>query len=80
MIDVPNWTYLETLINFSVTLNSGKYGFKLYDSLYGWYDTNCFITVANAGGYSVSSTVSSFNGGSFTVSGANISRAASIKV
>lgn len=61
-------------------MNSGQYGFRLYDNLYGWYTVTGNINVANSGAYSVAPTTSSFNGGSFTVTGADISRAATISV
>jgi hypothetical protein len=36
---VSSWTNSTTQFSFTVTLNSGKYGFKIYDDLYGWYTT-----------------------------------------
>jgi hypothetical protein len=54
-------------------LNSGKYGFKLYDDIYGWFTCSGYITVANSGIYSIQNISTSFNGGVFTVTGENIS-------
>lgn len=33
--DVATWTNSSVNLTFSVTLNSGKYGFKLFDDVYG---------------------------------------------
>lgn len=34
---VLSWTNSSTILTFNVTLNSGKYGFRLYSETYGWY-------------------------------------------
>jgi hypothetical protein len=33
--DVATWTNSSVNLTFSVTLNSGRYGFKLFDDVYG---------------------------------------------
>ncbi len=72
--NVASWTNTSSQLSFSVTLNSGKYGFKLYDDVYGWYDaTSALITVSkSATAYTVATTQTSFNGGVLTITGNNI--------
>lgn len=54
---------------FEVTLKSGKYGFRLFDSVYGWYATAAVLTVSKSGSYNFNPTVASYNGGLFKVTG-----------
>lgn len=35
--NVLSWMNTSSVVNFNVTLNSGKYGFKIYSQAYGWY-------------------------------------------
>jgi hypothetical protein len=65
-----------------VTLNTGKYGFRLYDETLGWYATTAtsILEVSKVGTYTVVDTVSSFNGGVVTVTGSNIGNGAIVKV
>lgn len=70
-------------LTFSVTLNSGRYGFRLYDDLYGWYKTSntTFLNVSKTGTYSIASAVqTSFNGGLLTITGSDIGDGAFITV
>jgi len=80
--NVPTWTNTTSQLAFNVTLNSGKYGFILYDDVYGWYTTaaTSFITVSKSGTYSVTTTQTSFNGGAVTVTGNNIGNGAVLKI
>jgi hypothetical protein len=80
--NISSWSYNGTSITFSVTLNSGKYGFKLFNTAYGWYSTssNSYLSVSSSGTYSASATPASFNGGLFTVTGNNIGDGATITV
>lgn len=80
--DVATWTNTSSQISFSVTLNSGKYGFRLYDDVYGWYSTSAttVLSVSKSGTYTVSPIETSFNGGLITVTGNNIGDGAVIKV
>lgn len=89
--DVNTWT--TTLItytdgttmnqlSFKVTLNSGKYGFRIYDELLGWYTATITLTVQKATGntYAAVLTSTSFNGGTFKITGDHIGDGATIKV
>lgn len=70
-------------LTFSVTLNSGRYGFRLYDDLYGWYQTTAtsFLNVAKSGTYSIDNTLlTSFNGGLLKINGTDIGDGAIIKI
>lgn len=78
-----NWSINSTQLNFSVTLNSGKYGFKMYDDLYGWYSftTNSILSVSKTSlNYSISTTQTSFNGGSVIVTGDYIGDGATLTI
>ncbi len=79
---ITGQTYSSTVINFPVTLKSGKYGFRLYDDTLGWFATTerSVISVSQSGTYTVNPTTSSFNGGVVTVTGTNIGEGAIIKV
>jgi hypothetical protein len=79
---VTSWTNSSTQLSFNVTLNSGKYGFKLYDDLYGWYNTaNVVLSVSKSStSYTISNTQTSFNGGVFTINGDYIGDGATITV
>ncbi len=72
--NVASWTNTAGQISFTATLNSGKYGFKLFDDVYGWYTTtSAILTVSkSATAYTATNTKTSFNGGVFTVTGDNI--------
>jgi len=65
-----------------VTLNTGKYGLRLYDDVYGWYSTTTasFLTVSKSGVYSVTTIQTSFNGGAVTVTGSDIGDGAILKI
>lgn len=89
--DVSTWT--TTLItytdgttmnqlSFKVTLNSGKYGFRIYDENLGWYTATITLTVQKATGttYAAVLTSTSFNGGTFKITGDHIGDGATIKV
>ena len=80
-----NYTSNATVISFNVTLNTGKYGFKLFDEVAGWYDTtDVFLTVikVNTTSYTLDQAVTktSFNGGAVKINGANIGDGAVITV
>lgn len=63
---ITSWTNSSTLLSFNVTLSSGKYGFRLYDELYGWYSVtaNTVLAVAKAATNYIGTNVqTSFNGG-----------------
>ena len=80
---VANWSQNSTQLNFNVTLNTGKYGFKLYDDVYGWYSltTNTVLSVSKSSStYTLSTTQTSFNGGSITVVGDYIGDGAVITI
>lgn len=69
---VSNWSINSTQLNFSVTLNTGKYGFRLFDDVYGWYSftTNTILSVSKSSStYTLLTTRTSFNGGSLTITG-----------
>jgi hypothetical protein len=83
VVDVASWTNSSTVLSFSVTLNSGKYGFRLYDDLYGWYSmtaTTVLSVAKSSSAYSISATQTSFNGGVVTVTGDYIGDGATIVV
>lgn len=83
MYNVATWSNTSSNLTFSVTLNSGRYGFRLYDDVYGWYQTSntSFLNVTKAGTYSINSTVNtSFNGGLLTIDGSNIGDGAIVKI
>ncbi len=66
VFNVSTWATNSTQLNLSVTLNSGNYGFKMFDDLYGWYSyTNTtFLSVSkSASTYAIATTLTSFNGG-----------------
>lgn len=46
-VTIPtNYTINATVISFNVTLNTGRYAFKLFDDVSGWYDTtDIFLNV-----------------------------------
>ncbi len=49
-----------------MTLNSGRYGFRLYDDVYGWYQTTAttFLNVSRSGTYTIDNMMlTSYNGG-----------------
>jgi len=73
-------TFGASTIDFDVTLKSGRYGFKLYDDVYGWYTSGDFIDVSKTGAYTVADFTTSFNGGQVVVSGADISEGATVTV
>lgn len=72
--NVTELSYNTTKIEFSVKLNSGKYGLRLFDDVYGWFSTTAqtVINVASSGAYTAANKVVSFNGGEVTVIGNNI--------
>lgn len=72
--NLTEWTYNTTKIEFSVKLNSGRYGLRLFDDVYGWYSTTVqtVLNVASSGAYTVATKVTSFNGGYVTVTGNNV--------
>lgn len=70
-------------MTFNVTLNSGKYGFQLFDNVNGWYSlTNTsFLSVSKSiANYTVIPSLTSFNGGLLTVTGDNIGEGATITI
>ncbi len=73
-VPITDQTYNSTVINFPVTLKSGKYGFRLYDDTLGWFATTerTVLSVSQSGTYTVNPTTSSFNGGMVTVTGTDI--------
>jgi len=79
---VTGQTYSSAVINFPVTLNSGKYGFRLYDNDYGYFSTTTrsVLSVSQSGTYTVSLTTVSYNGGLVTVTGNHIGQGAVVKV
>lgn len=79
LYDVPSWSYNAAAIEFTTTLNAGKYGFKVWFVGYGW--GNCGeITVTAATAYTAPSVQSSLLGGRITVQGSDISPDAVLKV
>lgn len=71
------------MLSFNVTLATGKYGFRLYDDLYGWYSLtpNSLLSVSKSPTvYTVSKTQTSFNGGVFKITGDYIGDGAMITV
>jgi hypothetical protein len=81
-ISIPfvNLTTTTPAITFSTVLNSGQYGFQLYDSVYGWYLCKSVLNVSPSGAYTVSNVQTSFNGGSVTFTGNNIGQGATVTV
>lgn len=80
---VSSWSNSSTLLSFNVTLSSGKYGFRLFDDLYGWYSltSNTFLSVNKSSTpYSVTNTQTSFNGGVFKINGDYIGDGAVITI
>ena len=78
---VTNYTNSSTTITFSVNLGSGKYGFRLYDDVYGYYRCVSTLTVsADLTNYTVANSSVSFNGDTVTIQGANIGLGSVIKV
>lgn len=71
-VNITSLSYSGTNITFSVALNSGQYGFQLYDSVYGWYTCKSLLNVAASGTYTPTNVQTSFNGGSLIVVGDNI--------
>ncbi len=73
-----------TQISFKVTLNSGKYGFKIFDDLYGWYTTTgVTLTVSKStAAYTLATAVTqtSFNGGVLKINGDYIGDGSTITV
>ncbi len=81
--NVSTWVENSTQLSFNVTLNSGKYGFTLFDDLYGWYSvtSTTFLSVSKSPtAYTVTPISTSFNGGVVTVTGDNIGDGATITV
>ena len=79
---ITEQTYASAVINFSVNLKSGKYGFRLYDDRFGWFATTerTVLSVSQRGTYTVSPTTSSFNGGVVTVTANHIGDGSIVKV
>ncbi len=80
-----NYTINGSRITFNVTLNSGRYRFKLFNNNAGWYDTtDVFLDIArtNTTTYSLDqvTTQVSFNGGAVKINGDNIGDGATITV
>ena len=85
-VTIPtNYTVNASVISFNVTLNTGRYAFKLFDDVYGWYDTTgIFLEVIRetASVYTLDQAVTktSFNGGTVKINGPNIGDGAVITV
>jgi hypothetical protein len=85
-VTIPtNYTVNATLISFNVTLNTGRYAFKLFDDVSGWYDTtDIFLNVIreSASVYTLDQAITktSFNGGTVKINGPNIGDGAIITV
>lgn len=80
-----NYIVNATKVSFNVILNTGRYGFKLFNNLAGWYDTTgVFLDVVrtNTTTYTLDQTTTqvSFNGGAIKINGANIGDGAIITV
>lgn len=78
-INIPSLSYNGTVIEFTINLNAGKYGFKAWFVDYGWADS-AQITVAATTAYTAPSVQTSLFGGKITVSGSDISPDAVLKV
>lgn len=81
--NITSVTNSSTLLNFNLNLNSGKYGFRMFDDLYGWYSftDGTFLSVSKSSTpYTISKTLTSFNGGLLTVTGDNIGEGATITI
>lgn len=83
--NVPTFTNSTSVITFNVTLNSGMYGFRLFDEIYGWYNSSgalLNVTQSNTTTYTTSDPVTptSFNGGVVNITGDYIGDGAVITV
>lgn len=66
-------------VQFNATLTGGKYGFRFFFAAYGW--SSCASTVSvTISAPTFTSLVSSYNGGSFLLSGASLSTSGTVKV
>lgn len=66
-------------VQFNATLTGGKYGFRFFFAAYGW--SSCASTVSvTISAPTFTSLVSSYNGGSFLLSGAGLSPSGTVKI
>ena len=66
-------------VTFAVALPGGKYGFRFYYNSYGWSNCASTISVTTTAPTSAS-VVSSYNGGSFAISGSGLSPSGTVKI
>lgn len=67
-------------VQFTATLAGGKYGFRFFYSSYGWSNCPSTVTVTIASPTAPSLLQGSYNGGSFVLSGANLSPSGTVKI
>lgn len=67
-------------VQFSASLAGGKYGFRFYYASYGWSNCASTVTVTIASPTAPSLLQGSYNGGSFVLSGANLSPSGTVKI
>lgn len=68
------------IVQFSATLAGGKYGFRFFYSSYGWSNCPSILTVTIASPTAPTLLQSSYKGGSFVLSGANLSPSGTVKI
>jgi len=79
IITVVPFTASSGTITFSVVLTAGSYGFKIYFNAYGWASctSNLLVTTTK---FTINPIITSYNGGSFTLTGNGISKSGTIKI
>ena len=75
-----NVTASAGTVQFTATLAGGKYSFRFFYSSYGWSNCPSTVTVTIASPTAPSLLQSSYNGGSFVLSGANLSPSGTVKI
>ena len=84
-IPIGNVANESTVLQFNVTLASGRYSFRIFDEDFGWYNSSSIflnVTKLNTTTYTLDQNITktSFNGGTVKIIGDNIGDGATISI